>query len=260
VRGRRRGWAGPRHGTITLHVAEGVHRIEDGFVNWYLLEDDDGLTVVDAGLPSSWRLLRETVATLGRWLGDIRALVLTHGHYDHVGFAEKARRELSIPVWCHPRDAFLARHPYRFKWERAPVLYLGNPGFARIFARMAASGALLIRGVKETTAYADGEDLGVPGRPRVVFTPGHTFGHCCLHLPQRDVLIAGDALVMLDPYTGRPGPRLVARAATADSAQALESLDRVAAIGARIVLTGHGAPFLGGAEEAAARARAAGTA
>jgi glyoxylase-like metal-dependent hydrolase (beta-lactamase superfamily II) len=100
----------------------------------------------------------------------------------------------------------------------------------------------------------------VPGRPVAVFSPGHTLGHCALHLRERDVIIAGDALVMLDPYTARQGPCLVARAATADSERNLRTLDALSATGARTVLTGHGPPWTGGIEAAVERARAAGAA
>jgi glyoxylase-like metal-dependent hydrolase (beta-lactamase superfamily II) len=107
--------------------------------------------------------------------------------------------------------------------------------------------------------YTDGV-LPVPGRPAVVPTPGHTLGHCALHLADRDAVLAGDAVVMLDPYTGRTGPRLVARAATVDSARNLATLDALAATGARTVLTGHGEPWTGGAEAVVAAARDAGSA
>ena len=100
----------------------------------------------------------------------------------------------------------------------------------------------------------------MPGAPRVVFCPGHTLGHCALHFPDRDAVIAGDAIVMLDPYTARRGPRLVARAATADVERNLAALDGLAATGAGTVLTGHGEPWTGGAQDAVARARAAGAA
>ena len=94
----------------------------------------------------------------------------------------------------------------------------------------------------------------------MVPTPGHTLGHCALHFRERDAVIAGDAIVTLDPYTGRTGPRIVARAATADSERALATLDALAETGARTVLVGHGEPWLGGAEAAVERARAAGVA
>jgi glyoxylase-like metal-dependent hydrolase (beta-lactamase superfamily II) len=71
-------------------------------------------------------------------------------------------------------------------------------------------------------------------------------------------VIAGDAIVTLNPYTGRRGPQIVAGAATADSRRALDSLDELAKTGARTVLVGHGDPWTGGAEHAVAVARAAG--
>jgi glyoxylase-like metal-dependent hydrolase (beta-lactamase superfamily II) len=71
-------------------------------------------------------------------------------------------------------------------------------------------------------------------------------------------VIAGDAIVTLNPYTGDEGPRIVAGAATADSALNLSSLDALAGTGAETVLTGHGAPWRRGAAEAVAEARANG--
>ena len=66
--------------------------------------------------------------------------------------------------------------------------------------------------------------------------PGHTLGHCALHLADREVVIAGDAIVTLDPYTGRRGPRIVAGAATVDSERNLRTLDAIAETAARTVL------------------------
>jgi glyoxylase-like metal-dependent hydrolase (beta-lactamase superfamily II) len=111
--------------------------------------------------------------------------------------------------------------------------------------------------VKTVVRYSDGE-LAVPGRPRVVFTPGHTLGHCALHLPDRDALIVGDACVTFNPYTGEPGPSIVASCANADSQRALRSLDAIAATGARTLLSGHGDPWRDGAESAVEHARRAG--
>jgi glyoxylase-like metal-dependent hydrolase (beta-lactamase superfamily II) len=97
----------------------------------------------------------------------------------------------------------------------------------------------------------------VPGEPEIVRTPGHTHGHCALLLRDRGVLLAGDAVVTLDPYTVRRGPRLVARAATVDSARNLRTLDAIAATGAEVVLCGHGDPWRDGAEALVDAARRA---
>jgi glyoxylase-like metal-dependent hydrolase (beta-lactamase superfamily II) len=236
-------------------VAPGVHRIEDCYTNWYLIEGDDGLTMVDAGVPSSWESLLAALGRLGKRPSDIRALVLTHAHFDHVGAAERVRRELGIPVYVHTNDAPITRHPWRYDHERARTPYLlSQPKALPIVASFLRERAFWPRPIGAVVRYDDGE-LPVPGRPSVVFTPGHTLGHCALHLPERDVLIAGDAVVMLDPYTGRTGPRMVARAATADTERNRASLEALAATQARTVLTGHGEPWRGGAAAIAAAAR-----
>jgi glyoxylase-like metal-dependent hydrolase (beta-lactamase superfamily II) len=109
---------------------------------------------------------------------------------------------------------------------------------------------------------ADGSRLGqLPGAPVIVDTPGHTHGHVALHFPERDCVIVGDALVTLDPYTDRRGPRLVAKAATADSRLAWISLRRLAGLDrARVVLGGHGPAWTEGIAEAVDLARTAGQA
>jgi glyoxylase-like metal-dependent hydrolase (beta-lactamase superfamily II) len=243
---------------FTRDVAERVHRIEDAFTNWYIIEAQDGLTIVDAGVPGSWRSLLDALGQLGRPIGDVRALVLTHGHFDHVGFAERLRRTHGVPVYVHTDDVPLTQHPWRYDHQRARTPYLLTQIRALpIVATLLRHRAFWPSPIAAVVRYDDAGVLPVPGAPVIVPTPGHTLGHCALHLPDRDVLIAGDALVTLDPYTGRTGPRLVARAATVDSRRNLESLDALRATGARTVLTGHGEPWTDGIERAVAAAKAA---
>jgi glyoxylase-like metal-dependent hydrolase (beta-lactamase superfamily II) len=243
---------------FTRDVATGVHRIEDAFTNWYIVEDEGGLTIVDAGVPSSWDSLLDALEQLGRPIGDVRALVLTHAHFDHVGFAERLRAKHGVPVYVHANDVPLTQHPWRYDHERARTPYFLTQFRALpIVAALLRHRAFWPAPIGDVVRYGDGGVLSVPGSPVVVPTPGHTLGHCALHLPDRDVVIAGDAIVTLDPYTGRTGPRLVARAATVDSRRNRESLDALAATGARTVLTGHGEPWTDGIESAVAAAKAA---
>ncbi|WP_147796528.1 MBL fold metallo-hydrolase [Cellulomonas sp. Y8] len=241
--------------------APGVARLEHAYVNCYVIADDRGATLVDAGLPRMWRALPRLLAAVDRTPADVRAVVLTHAHFDHVGFARRAMRELHTDVWVHPADARLAAHPYRYAHEHPRAVYpIRHPRAVPILGAMVAAGAARVRGVTVVRSLAPGTRLKVPGRPDVVACPGHTDGHVALHLPDRGVLLSGDALVTLDPYTGRTGPRIVAGAATADSALNLASLDALAATGADVVLPGHGSPWTGGAAEAVRLARAAGRA
>lgn len=240
----------------TVEVTRGVHLVQHANVNCWLIEGDDGLTLVDAGLPGLWRPLGEAIRALGHRPEDIRALVLTHAHFDHVGVAKRLVERLALPVHAHAEEATLARHPYRYAHENPRALYpIRHPRAFPVLASMLWAGAARVRGVTPTVRIRPGEALDVPGRPIALFTPGHTFGHVALHLPDRGAVITGDALVTLDPYTGRTGPRIVAGAATADSQMALESLDVLAETGAALVLPGHGEPWAAGVERAVSLAR-----
>jgi glyoxylase-like metal-dependent hydrolase (beta-lactamase superfamily II) len=243
---------------LETDVAPGVHRVEDAYTNWYLVEDGDRLTVVDAGVPTSWDSLQDALGRIGRTASQIEAVVLTHAHFDHVGFAERARTELGVPVWVHDDDVPLTRNPMGYAHERGRVHYLKNPGALPIMASMLRHRAFWPPPIRAVRRFDGRTPLDVPGRLQVVPSPGHTYGHCSLYLADCDTLIAGDAVVTLDPYTGKRGPRVVAKAATAHSDHALASLDALAATGASTVLPGHGDPWRHGIEEACAAARAAG--
>ncbi len=240
-------------------VAPGVGRLGILFVNVLALGEPGGpWLLVDAGLPGSAGVIRRAVARRFGTGARPEAILLTHGHFDHVGFAERARSELGVPVYVHENDVPLTQHPWRYDHERPRSPYLLTQVRALpIVAALVRNRAMFPAPVKQVARFEDGT-LPVPGSPRVVFSPGHTYGHCALHLPDRDVLIAGDAIVMLDPYTGEKGPQIVAGAATANVDLALESVGALEETGASTVLTGHGPPWRDGVAEAARRARAIG--
>jgi glyoxylase-like metal-dependent hydrolase (beta-lactamase superfamily II) len=244
---------------LTRDVAPGIHRVEDAYTNWYLVEDGGRLTVVDCGVPTSWGSLQTAVRELGTTPGAIDAVVLTHAHFDHIGFAERARAELGVPVFCHENDAPLARHPQQYAHERSRLRYLaGNPQALPVIWSFARTRAFFPTPVKSVERYGDDGILPVPGSPRIVFTPGHTLGHCSLHFADRDTLLAGDAVVTFNPYIAKAGPQIVAGAATADYERNLRSLAAIAETEAGTVLCGHGEPWREGARAIAERARAVG--
>ncbi|MEU4837576.1 MBL fold metallo-hydrolase [Nocardia testacea] len=196
---------------VERDIADGIHRIAHADVNVYLIEDEDGVTLVDTGLPATFRRITTALREIGRTPAEVRAVLLTHAHFDHVGSARRAHSTWGVPVFVHDGDRALAAHPYRYKRERNPLRYpFRHPRSITVLGKMALA------------------------------------GDCALHLPEREVVLSGDALVTLDPYTGGKGPQIVAGAATADSPMALAALAAPADTGARSVLPGHGEPWTEG--------------
>jgi glyoxylase-like metal-dependent hydrolase (beta-lactamase superfamily II) len=240
---------------IALEVCDGVHAVTHAHTNCYLIEDDDGVTLVDAGFPATWPMVDKALQLIGRRVDDVRALLITHGHFDHVGFARHIQLRFGIEVWAHPGDHHLTRHPYRYRPQQPRLIHpLTHPRGLPVLASMVAAGALRVPGVQPDRELRPGP-LPLPGAPEILHTPGHTDGECVVHLPGRRALLTGDALVTLDPYNGRRGPRIVAPSATHDTAQAQDSLAPLAQLPVDHVLPGHGDIWSGGIADAVAQAR-----
>jgi len=234
-----------------MQIADGIHRLGSGLINSYLVADGGGVSIIDAGLPGYWAVLPAELAAMGRSLADVRAVVLTHGHTDHIGFAERARRERSIPVSVHELDALLARgkvpNPAKGTGPVRPIPLL------RFLALAIRLGGWHVDRLEEVATFGDGATLDVPGSPRVILVPGHTPGSAALHVPDRAALFVGDAIATVAITTGQTGPQIAPF--TADPVEALASLDRLAGIEARWLLPGHGQPWTGGTAAAIAAVR-----
>jgi glyoxylase-like metal-dependent hydrolase (beta-lactamase superfamily II) len=112
--------------------------------------------------------------------------------------------------------------------------------------------------IAEVSAFGDGEQIDVPGRPRAVHAPGHTPGSAALLLEDHRVLVTGDVLATENALTGRIGPQIMPDGLNEDGAQALASLDALLGIEADLLLPGHGDPWTQGVAEAVRQAKAAG--
>ena len=184
-------------------LAGGVYRCGTDYVNWYLVEDAGRVTVVDCGAKGYWPQLDRALGEIGRSRDDVVAVVLTHGHVDHVGFAERLRSETGVPVWVHEDDAEMVRTGKLQKREGSMLPYLRHPFAWRMIAHLVRNGPSISK-VAEVSTYIDGQRLEVPGNPVVVHTPGHSHGHCALEL--QDVLFVGDAMNERHSLSGRRGP------------------------------------------------------
>jgi glyoxylase-like metal-dependent hydrolase (beta-lactamase superfamily II) len=235
-----------------MKIAPGIHRIGDqSIVNSYLLEEAGEVTIIDAGVPGYYRNIPRELAAMGRTVADVRALLLTHGHTDHIGFAERLRREQQVPVWVHEADAALARGEVPNPAKGYGPIRLG-PFLGFLWFTILRDG-LRTPKLQEVATFGDGATLDVPGSPRVILTPGHTPGSAALHVPSLNALFVGDALATYAVTTGARGPQVAPF--TADAAQSVASLARLEEVSADLVLPGHGDPWTGGIQEAVRQVR-----
>lgn len=240
-------------------VVPGVWRAGTRYVNWYAVDGGGGrLTLVDAGLPGYERHLDAALAQLGRVREDVEAVVLTHGHIDHVGMAQ-VLAAAGASVHLHPADALLAADPRRNETDRSLLRYLAWPATLAFVGHAVAQGALRPRGMPASVPLVDGAEADVPGHPQVTHVPGHTDGSCLLQFREHGVVFVGDLLCTSSPISGRSAaPQLQSRGSNRDSTQAMASLDRLADIQARLVLPGHGRPWHDGVAAAIDSARRVG--
>ncbi len=241
-----------------METAPGVYRLTQGVTNFYLIEEGGKLVLVDAGTPGDWGLLAATVAQMSHQLHDLDAVLLTHAHSDHTGFAEKARTTAAAPVWIHRNDEQALRTGQTAKPDGGMGGYLLKLQMYKTMLSLGRRGATKIVPVAEASTFDDGERIDVPGKPRVIHAPGHTVGSCALLLDEKSVLFAGDVLSTWNAFTGRSGPQIMPSAMNQDTSQALQSLGALEGISADLVLPGHGDPWTGGVREAVKLARQAG--
>jgi glyoxylase-like metal-dependent hydrolase (beta-lactamase superfamily II) len=234
-------------------VADGVYRLGTNWVGWYLLDAGGAMTVVDCGFSGYFEQLPAALSELGRSLGDVDAVVLTHYHSDHVGSAERIRSEANAVVLAPSGDTEGVRSG-KVPMPGGLLASLWRPMMMRYMAHAVRNGGAKVTPVEAVRPYGDGEVLDTPGALRAVHTPGHTAGHCSLLAEDAGVLLAGDALATISLVGGDAGPQLAPF--HEDAARARQSLSRLEGLSAGVVAVGHGPPFNGSPSEAVARARA----
>ena len=190
-----------------MKIAPGIHRIGDNsMINAYLIEQAGEVTIIDAGVSGFYKDIDRELAAMGRTPADVRALVLTHGHTDHIGFAERLRRERGVPVSVHEADAALARGEVPNPAKGYGPVKLGPLlGFLWFSA---LHGGLRTPKLQQVTTFGDGATLDVPGNLRVILTPGHTPGSAALHVASLGALFVGDAFATYAVTTGTRGPQV----------------------------------------------------
>jgi len=229
-------------------VADGVRGLRIGFVNVFgVMHANGSWTLIDAGVPYSAGYIR-------RWAerefgGPPNAIVLTHGHFDHVSGAPQLANDWDLPVYAHRLEA-----PYLSGEREYPPPRTGAGGglmslLAPIYPRGSVDMGHRLRLLSET-AYI----LQTSALPewQIVHTPGHTAGHVSLFRPADHTLLVGDAFCTTKPEsffeaTLVQEPELHGPPAyfTEDFVAAADSIRRLALLRPRVLAPGHGKPLAG---------------
>ncbi|MEN4475298.1 MBL fold metallo-hydrolase [Mycolicibacterium cosmeticum] len=238
-------------------ITETVHFAQTDLVNWTLVTgtgpDGAGVLLIDAGYPGDRDDVVRTVRDLGFGPEDVRAILLTHAHVDHLGSAIWFAKTHGTPVYTHAAEVGHAKREYLE--QAAPVDVLARawqPRYLTWSLALIRKGGLTHEGIGSTQALDDAVASTLPGTPVAIPTPGHTGGHCSYLVD--GVLVAGDALVTGHPLSTRRGPQLLPGLFNHDQDGCVRSLGALGMLDAEILLPGHGPVWRGPIRDAAEQA------
>jgi glyoxylase-like metal-dependent hydrolase (beta-lactamase superfamily II) len=181
------------------------------YTSVYVLAGESGLTLIDAGWGSdeSWTALRDGLTGIGASITDVRGVLVTHQHFDHIGLARRVREASGAWIALHPADRDVIVRPevrdpaLAFRAEVRWLVSLGAGAeeatrLSRDTERFEGRAAVAI----PDRLIEDGEDAGVPGWSlRAVHTPGHTPGHLCFVEEKSHLVFVGDhVLARISPH------------------------------------------------------------
>jgi glyoxylase-like metal-dependent hydrolase (beta-lactamase superfamily II) len=218
-----------------MRIADGVYVLPiprnsqgaEGFLNLTLiLDEQNGNTLVDSGLPGQVEAIGVALAEAGIGVQDLRRIIFTHQDLDHVGSGAALVRQSGATVLAHPADVPYIEgelRPLKF----TPEMLERRPQLREVLERLEP--------VEIDEHLEDGERLDLAGGIRVIFTPGHTPGHLSLYLERPKVLVAGDALTAEESHLDGPNPPL-----TLDVGEAARSVRRLAELDVETIVCYHG--------------------
>jgi len=224
-------------------ILDGIHLLGTHRVNFYVIEDGRSLTLVDCGFQGHRRYLDEWLGRHGRTQKEIEAVLLTHGHRDHTGFAEDLQRR-GVPVYLHPADEHHVRGRNTSLPPQRLRRSLWRPATMGLFLEAAADGVFSQDDLSDFVPLVPDAELDVPGRPKVVPIPGHSPGSVAFHLAERGVLLTGDALMTRDPMLGGTDRAIVFADHTDRNRACLDALVALGPYGDAALLPAHGEAWL----------------
>lgn len=229
------------------HVAPGITGLKIVFVNVYLVSEpgSNSWVLVDAGLKGSATRIRKAAEAQFGEGSRPTAILLTHGHFDHVGALHELAAEWNVPIYAHPMEL-----PYLTGQSSYPPPDPTVGGGAMAYLSWLYPKGPINLGSRVRPYPEDGSIPGLPGW-RLIHTPGHTAGHVSFFRESDRVLIAGDAFVTRKPesavavITDKQEVHGPPAYFTSDWRAAQWTVENLASLRPAVAATGHGVPMQG---------------
>jgi glyoxylase-like metal-dependent hydrolase (beta-lactamase superfamily II) len=209
-----------------------------GLVNVYILQTLDGLAVLDTGFPGRAAKILDAVRAIGQTPTDVKHIVLTHCHPDHIGSAAALKRETGALVWAHPLDAPMMEAGTTMRDGMCPSPGLRN----RLLARLLAGRVATVEPVAVDRLIEDGDKPAFAPDMTAIHIPGHCQGQLAFHWARH-----GGVLFPADAFANRRGLKLPV--ATEDPQVALASIRKLGGFAFDKICVMHGTPVLHGGGE-----------
>jgi glyoxylase-like metal-dependent hydrolase (beta-lactamase superfamily II) len=224
-----------------VKLTDGIHYLKQtmgGHVHAFLLDDGDGITLIDALYDTDAKLILDEIAAMGRKPSDLKNIIATHAHRSHIGGMAVLKEQTNATVYAHEWEIGIIEGKRKSTkvsiWPKAPLgAYYTQFGLAVGFD--GHKPCLVDRALKEADHV---------GPLTIVATPGHTPGCLAFHWPEKKALFVGDVIVTW--------PRVEAGWAglTLDMKQNIQSVGKLSDFGdTEIVGVGHGEPIAAGGIE-----------
>lgn len=217
------------------HITDHLYQLEHvPMCNVYLVDAGDGYYLVDSGLYGYAKAIMKELEGAGYPLSNLKGILHTHGHGDHIGNTAALVERSGAPVLGHEADlAFFQKTPDPpaktplqgvMLWLMDRTLFRQPPVEVDIFLQ-------------------EGDEVQMDDRWEVLHTPGHTPGSISFYQPQQGILLCGDALFNQHPMTRMKGLRLPLPLVSFDNQMSLASARKIANLDLPIVCPGHGLPL-----------------
>ncbi len=222
-------------------ILPGLHRIPLGIVNAFYIDDPSGGVLIDTGFPGNDRKILAALAGLGKQPGDVRHLLLTHTHADHIGNAAALRKATGARTYMHPQDAPITEAGTGFR-PMGPAPGLKNHLVTALIHVRIVVLKMKVEGCPIDERVEEGAELPLAGGITAVHAPGHCLGQLAfLWHRHGGVLFAADACA--------GGQDLELSIAYEDLEEGKRSLRKLGGLTFGNACFGHGDAILGGAAE-----------